>query len=255
MGVGHARNTAMFQCKGEYITFCDGDDEVSPQLISVLTKAVDMYHAPDIIAYRHYKILPSDTWPVYDIQKMSPNEAEFIDADTLAVRCAGSWGGYTWDKIFRSELAKSLSFDETLKVSMDHYWLMSLLASHKDIKVCCINYYLYHYVSHPGIGQTRQNDRVYDEDGMKRTILVYEKTLALKNLSSKAAEKLKGKIYAQSVNTLYLSRVKFSDDSYRRLRNYMKQYAYVYHFHYDKSLSSKIKILIKHILVILHIHK
>ncbi|MBQ9627772.1 MAG: glycosyltransferase family 2 protein, partial [Synergistaceae bacterium] len=102
MGVSHARNTAMFQCKGEYITFCDGDDEVSPQLISVLTRAVDIYGKPDIIAYSHFKIMPSEGWPVYDIKNMKSSEAELIDSETLIIRTACSWGGYSWNKIFRS---------------------------------------------------------------------------------------------------------------------------------------------------------
>jgi hypothetical protein len=138
---------------------------------------------------------------------------------------------------------------------MDHYWLMSLLTLHRDIKVCCINYYLYRYINHPGTGQTRHPNRIYDESGMKRTILTYEKTLALQNFFPSAAEKLKGKVYAQSVNTLYRNQVKFNDDSYRKLRNYMKRYAYAYYAHYDSSVSVKIKMLIKHILLIFHIHK
>ena len=255
MGVSHARNTAMYQCKGEYITLCDGDDEVSPQLISVLTKAIELYGRPDIIAYSHLKKIPSDGWPVYDIQSMKASDAEYIDSETLAVRCAGKSGGYTWNKIFRRELAQSISFDESLMVSMDHYWLMSLLSMHKDIKICCINYYLYHYVKHPGTGQTRQFDRIYDDTGMRRSILTYEKTLALPNLSPLVAEKLKGKIYIQSINTLYRKQVKISSDSYTKLKDHTKRYAYSYYAYYDASLYAKIKIFIKHILTALHIHK
>lgn len=255
MGVSHARNTAMFQCKGEYITFCDGDDEVSPQLISVLTGAVELYGRPDIIAYSHFKIMPSEGWPVYDIKSMKLSEAEFIDSETLIMRAASSWGGYTWNKIFRSELAKSLRFDETLKVSMDHYWLMSLLTLHRDIKICCTDYYLYYYIDHPNVGQTRQLDRVYDESGMKRTIPVYEKTLTLKNFPERAAEKIHGRIYEQSIFVLYENQVNFSQDTYRRLRSYMRRYALEYYRSYETSRFFKIAAFIKHILIIFHIHK
>lgn len=254
-GESHARNVGLQQCRGKYIAFCDGDDEVSPQLVSVLTQALEIHKKPDIIFYRYLMDLPKNMWPVYDVNNMKESAAEYIDAEELAIRAASFAGGYIWNKLFKRELAKSVRFDEDVKASEDHYWLMNVLASHPNIKVCCIDYCLYHYVQHPNIGQTRSISRIYDTNGMKRSILSYEKGLAIKGLPRRTAEQIRGRIYEQSLNTLFSRQVYMNNEVYMKLKKFMKEYARDYYFKYHCSSRNKIKMLIKHILMIFHIHK
>ena len=71
-GVSHARNLALSQAQGDYILFCDGDDFASPQLISIMTRAVELdNNKSDMFVFKYVNDkLPADKWPIYDIEKM-----------------------------------------------------------------------------------------------------------------------------------------------------------------------------------------
>ena len=255
-GASHARNVALPQCRGEYITFCDADDAVSPQLISVLSKAIALLHEPDIVHYGHFVELPANGWSVYDVDNIKASEADCISAETLAVRCAGYVGGYIWNKVFRSELAKSVRFDESVKASEDSYWLMNVLANNNSIRVYCIPYLLYHYIQHPNFGQTRSLSRIYDEYGMRRSIRSYQRSLAIPTISPLVAEQFHGKIYAQSVYSLWLYEVDIHAKAYNEFRYFMKKYARDYYLKYQTTrFTVKVKNFIKHILILMHIRR
>ena len=256
-GASHARNVALPQCRGEYITFCDADDYVSSQLISVLTRAIDVFGRPDFLVWHYYNDyeLPAEGFPVYDVQGMSRTEGEFYDGEELCLRILRDnvVGGFTWNKLIRNELAAG--FNENLKVLMDHYWLLELLSTHDNVRVCSINYYLYCYVQTSGIGQTRDPARIYDEDGLNRFMLTSEHELDLPSLSPEAYSLIKRNIYSYALQTLYL-RVRVPvPKAYAKLRTHLRNYAKYYYFTPTIPLWAKVKSIIKHVLVFLHIHK
>ena len=133
-GASHARNVALPQCRGEYITFCDADDYVSPQMVSVLTKTIDIHHRPDFLVWHYYNKyerndhsrhvfeLPDSGLPVYDVQNMAEADSEYSNGEELGFRILKDnvVGGFTWNKLIRRELVNT-GFNENLKVLMDQY--------------------------------------------------------------------------------------------------------------------------------------
>ena len=247
--MSHARNVALPQCRGEYITFCDADDFVSPQLISVLTRAVDALDEPDILVWRYFKAEPKDGLPVYD---MDFSDVEIWNSEELSVKIVSdvTIGGFTWNKLLRRDIAQSIMFDESLKVCSDQCWILCILTEKTDIKAYLLNYSLYVYEQPQGEGQTRDTKRIYTPEGANRFIATYEKELAIENISPKVIEQIKGNIYASSVRSLYKRPVKFSPEVYQELRRNIKHYARTYYFRHKISPYQKLKDFIKHIIVI-----
>ena len=258
-GAGHARNVAIPQCRGEYVTFCDADDYVSPCLIPVLTRAADVLGHPDVIVFRHYTSMdfPAEGFPVYDVGNMKSSDAEISDGEELCVRILRSndVGGFTWNKLIKSELARGFLFDESLRVAMDHEWLLRLFASNRKAEVMFINYFLYCYVQVPDVGQTRNLKRVYGEGGMKNIILTLEKELTLDNLSPEAKRMTEGNIYCQALNTVFCNEISLSRETRARLMYLVRKYALKFYFRTSFALLRKVKMLVKHILTLFHIHK
>ena len=198
--------------------------------------------------------ITADGWPVYDLKDM---KAEYSDGEELAVRILGdpNVGGFTPTKALKRELAQSIEFDESLIYCEDVHWLINILVHNKNIRACYMNYYLYCYVQHKNKGITRDAQISYTNEGFPRIIEAYEKILRLENISPLIAEQIKGSIYASTVGAFYDNQVRPSNEVRRKMKSYLKQYAFRYYFGSKHVPIAKIKTLIKRILSLLHIYK
>ena len=225
----------------------------------MLSKAIEVLGRPDAIVFRHYTSMdfPAEGFPVYDAQDMKSDDAEISDGEELCIRILRSnkVGGFTWNKLIKSVLAREFLFDEGLRVAMDHEWLLRLFASNKKAEVMFINYFLYCYVQIPGVGQTRNLKRVYGEGGMKNIILTLEKELTLDNLSPEAKRMTEGNIYWEALNTVFCNEISLSRETRARLMYLVGKYARKFYFRTSFALLWKVKMLVKHILTLFHIHK
>ena len=249
-GASHARNVALPQCRGEYITFCDADDFVSPHLVSMLSRILELQGQPDVVVWR-FTTDEEIRWPSYE----QPRRVSFSDGEELCTKMLTDIriGGFTWNKLIKRDLI-SIGFDENMKVCMDLYWLLQLLIMHKNLRICITDYCLYCYVQVPNFGQSRDPARYCDSRGMNRYILSYEEQLKLPGLPPRAAKALRGAIYGGATQTLFMRPTAISPEVYAQLRGCMRQYAHDYYFS-SRKLTGKLKTFIKHILVLLHIHK
>lgn len=107
-------------------------------------------------------------------------KAQELDGEELAVRILGdnNIGGFTPLKALKCGLAQSVMFDESLIYCEDVHWLINILAHHKDIRACRINYYLYCYVQHKNKGITRDSRISYTSNGFPLIIEAYMKQYA-----------------------------------------------------------------------------
>lgn len=258
-GPSHARNVAISQCKGDYLVFCDSDDFVSPQLISVVTRALRVLEYPDVLIYRLYssRNIPSGGFPNYNVKNIKAFDAKVSNGEELCFKILKDniVGGFTPNKILRHEIIGDIRFDERLSYCEDMEWFINIFTSKKNVKVCYINYWLYCYVTHEYEGLTRDPSKIYTDDGFPRILYALEKIYALKNLSKKLLEQIKGNFYSVSVSALYAGYAKHGSEVYMKLKNYVKKYAGVYYFKSGCPLLSKVKTFIKLCLTLLHIHK
>ena len=238
--------------------FCDADDFVSPQLLSVITRAVEVFRKPDMLIYNVFKAktLPESGWPVYDVQSMKKTDAEFFDAEGVCMKIFDEQTcGYTPNKVMKRDIALSVRFDETLSCNEDEHYFVSMLLLNRNVRAYHLKHYLYCYVQHEGFGITRGSSKPL-EGGFPKNMQASERMLALENLPECVKEQIEGRLYCWAVYKLFDNQDSFSDEVYRKLKeytvNYMRKYYFVYAAH---SKWRKTKVFIKHILLLLHIHK
>ncbi len=69
-GLGGARNTGLEAAQGEYLFFLDGDDQIPPNALSILSQAVEKYRHPDVIAF-FLELCPEGGGPSTGLQRHS----------------------------------------------------------------------------------------------------------------------------------------------------------------------------------------
>ena len=257
-GQAHARNVSLAQCRGKYVTCCDSDDLVSPQLISVLTQAINIFDAPDILVWNYTKHLPVEGFPKYDIQNMSRRDVDFCGAEDMCIKIinvSDKVGGYPWNKCIKRSVIGSILMNEKLFICEDMYWLLEVLSNNKDARCCVMKYCLYCYMNYPDLLNTRKASKKYTSDGMGKHIPAFEACFDIPNLSRRTAENLRGRLYWNSLGTLIKCVVKPSREVYARLRGNIRMYAGDFYFKSSNTILRKAAAIIIHILVLLHIHK
>jgi len=111
-GVSVARNKGLKEAKGEYIVFIDSDDLVTEDYIEQIFKAIEtnpdtVYISWRSLDYRQGKIIQSET------DEFNPYN-----------RCV-------WNRVFKREYIKGLSFPEGVQIGEDDAFLKSLPTAEK----------------------------------------------------------------------------------------------------------------------------
>ena len=121
-GASAARNRGLKKACGKYVIFCDADDRLSPDYVSILVNAIES-HEDASMAACGYEVL-SDTG---ERIKTCNSEKDIISCDDMLLRLFDSkiYQGYVWNKIFiKSEIEKcGLSFDESIRYNEDRLFI------------------------------------------------------------------------------------------------------------------------------------
>lgn len=227
-------------------------------MISIITRITELQSEADLIAFKYTHELSSDGWNVYDMNSMNSSDFTFPSSEEFLMKVvtdAKNVGGYTWNKLVRGEILKSFPFDENLLGMEDQVWFSNILCKYKNMRICCTNYILYCYVQHPNIGITRDDRKRYNKDGVHWYMICTEKELAIKDLPVRIKERLNSDLYFFAVSNLYQMGRKMTDDTRQKVKEYISKYAGTCYFRSKRPLIQKIKTLIKHILVSLHVYK
>ena len=256
-GPSHARNVGLSQCRSEYIIFCDSDDFVSPQYISVLTRTLELHNDTDMLVFKYMYDLPDGKWPLYDLSSMKDSDWQPLTAEDLIMRVFGdiSIGGYSWNKLIKRVTAQSNPFNNELSVNEDHWWIVNILNKHRDIHIYFADYCLYCYMQRPDTGQGKLPERIYSKDGMSLYVAALEKELEFENLSPDTVLQIKALIYYWSTNNMYRMGRLMTEDVRKKIKSYLKDYAGTYYFRSVHPLSWKLRALVRHIAIFLHIFK
>lgn len=144
-GVCSARNKGLAVASGDYIGFCDSDDmpdlDMYETLYNMITEnKTDMSMLQAYVVYddgSYYTLAKGKGFFVYE------NRSEFLK-EFLKRR----FGTAVYKMMFKSELAKSIEFEQGRKINEDKWYAFSALC--KADKVCYLDEYKYKYFRREG---------------------------------------------------------------------------------------------------------
>lgn len=126
-GVSHARNVGLDHAAGEYITFIDGDDEVTKHYLKNLHDCIADRSA-DLVISGFTKFWDDQEDTTLFVHPDSPHLcslAKLLPGFARVQRSTGFYG-YCWAKIFPARLVSGIRFDETLRLAEDFDFYLRL---------------------------------------------------------------------------------------------------------------------------------
>lgn len=137
-GVSVARNTGLKLVTGKYICFCDGDDYYEPNFLLVMYKAVYSTKS-ELIVSNFFVERSKERYRVNRSKSKAITRLELIEGFTAT----NKYGGFVWNKLFKSSIARECSFPVRISIMEDTIFLMEYL-QHCH-KIYFVNDAIYNY--------------------------------------------------------------------------------------------------------------
>lgn len=143
-GVSTARNAGLRQAHGKYLMYLDSDDIWHSQTLEILQNVMEKSHA-DMGCFKYQEVYPDSaiTFPQY------PSETKFTLCQTPLlsfIRRKIKTGILIWNKIYRMDKVKNISFCN-LKQGEDDVYSLSILL--KISSIAMLDNVLYYYMQNP----------------------------------------------------------------------------------------------------------
>ena len=227
-GVSVSRNKGLKLANGIYITFVDADDYISKDYIIDLKKNINdsidivISNAKDVIDDKivDYKTIKKDI-----ILSSSKAKEELFSGKKFSMVC--------WGNLYKTELAKQISFDTKMKIAEDFdflYKYFSLTNKVKIIKEC--NYY--YLIREGSTINSGFNDSWIRQMNYFEKLINENKDTDLKKIKSIRYVK-------ETVNCSI--RTKIRGTIKKKLKDNIKKYFFIYLFSSRTSVKDKIKII------------
>lgn len=142
-GVSNARNTALNNLTGEYISIIDGDDWVEPTLFEDAINAMQENNA-DAFMFEYY----IDYEDHKDAHSVDSSFYGVIDREKAIEYSIDVQNRFAWSKIYSAKLTENIRFDTDIILGEDTLYICSVLANADKVVYSGNNYY--HYIVREG---------------------------------------------------------------------------------------------------------
>ena len=141
-GVSDTRNVGIKQSTGDYITFIDSDDFIDNEYIDRMVTQLEECNV-DMVVCNYIEL--------YKNSKLSINNNEINDIiitnreAITKVFSSRTFGGYLWNKIFKSEIIKKnkLFFNKDIHMCEDMLFICKYLSNCNNVKIISDKIYFY----------------------------------------------------------------------------------------------------------------
>lgn len=162
-GVSNARNVGLQHARGEFIAFCDADDIYLEDYLACMVAAAEREVA-DIVICSYYSRVGTKRIPACEDQNSGRISAEAVFE---RIFLCNEIGGFVWNKMFRRQAVKDISFQSDMQICEDTYFVVGAIQNSSVI------YYLreplYEYVIHENSAVNRVDNLITEEGKSKFT--------------------------------------------------------------------------------------
>ncbi len=186
-GLYAARQTGIEQIRGEYFSFVDSDDYISPDYIEKLLNCAIENNA-DIVSCNFFMVNGKLQTEIYENPGLNGKES-------ILKLLQGNLDGYTWLKLIRTEIIKNNIYFKVDKLSMWEDVLFSVELYYYSKKISYISHPLYYYRYNPNsLCNTFSEQKITDfitaitliENFLKSKEIISDYEKALNSLKARA---------------------------------------------------------------------